>query len=192
MAVDRHFIYNIFADIPMLDTEHLLLRRMKVGDAADMFDYAKRDDVTRYLTWHSHKTEEYTKQYLQYVQKQYADGDLYDWALIDRESGRMIGTCGFTGFDFDNECGEVGYVIHPDFRGRGLAPEAVRRVMQFGFERLHLHRIKCMYMEGNEASRRVMEKCGMHYEGTFRQAMRIKDRFCTVVEYAILREEFDA
>lgn len=190
MKLDKYFIYNIFSDIPTLETPHLLLRRMNVTDAADMFDYARQDQVTRYLTWESHKSLDHTKQYLRYVQRQYADGDLYDWSVVERESGRMVGTCGFTSFDYDNSCGEIGYVINPSRAGRGYATEAVQRVMAFGFSRLGLHRIKALFMEGNEASRRVMEKCGMRCEGTFVRAFRIKNEYRTVTEYAILREEF--
>ena len=57
-----------------------------------------------------------------------------------RTSHRMIGTCGFVRFDEENESAEVGYVLHPDYWGQGLAAEALREVLSFGFDRLELHR----------------------------------------------------
>jgi ribosomal-protein-alanine N-acetyltransferase len=69
-------------------------------------------------------------------------------------------------------------------------PEAVAEVMKFGFLRLNLHRITARYMEGNIPSRRVMEKVGMSFEGTFRRAVYIKGDYRTVSACAILREEF--
>jgi len=186
----KHFIYNIFSRIPILETDRLVLRRMKIDDAEDMFDYARRADVTKYLTWDCHPNEAYTKDYLRYIQKQYEDGEFYDWAVVDKASGKMIGTCGFTSFDDDNNSAEIGYVLNPDYWGDGFATEAVGEILKFGFRRLNLHRIQAKYMEGNDGSRRVMEKCGLSFEGTLRSSMYIKGNYRTVSICAILRDEY--
>lgn len=188
--MNRHFLYNIFSRIPILETERLMLRRMRVSDAEDMFDYARRADVTQYLLWECHADVHQTREYLQYIQKQYEDGEFYDWAVVLRENSKMIGTCGFTSFDDDNNAAEIGYVLNPDYRGKGLMPEAVSEILKFGFLRLNLHRISARYMEGNDASRRVMEKCGMSFEGTHRDSMVIKGNYRTVSICAILRDEY--
>ncbi|MBO5670996.1 MAG: GNAT family N-acetyltransferase [Clostridia bacterium] len=188
--MNKHFIYNIFSRIPILETERLTLRRMRPDDAADMFEYARRADVTEYLTWNPHPDEARTREYLKMVQKQYEDGEFYDWAVVHRATGKMIGTCGFTSFDDDNNAAEIGYVLNPAFHGQGLAAEAAWEVLNFGFLRLNLHRITARYMEGNAPSRRVMEKVGMSFEGTFRSAVYIKGAYRTVSACAILREEF--
>ena len=96
----RELIYKIFSRIPEIETERLVLRKMKPSDSEAMFDYAKRSDVTKYLTWYPHKSENYTRQYLEYISRHYAIGDFYDWAVVDKESKKMIGTCGFTRFNF--------------------------------------------------------------------------------------------
>ncbi|MBO5306177.1 MAG: GNAT family N-acetyltransferase, partial [Clostridia bacterium] len=101
-----------------------------------------------------------------------------------------IGTCGFTRFHFPHDCGEVGYVINPSYRDRGIATEALARVMEFGFERLGLHRIEAKYMLGNEASRRVMEKVGMRFEGVNYGGMKIKGIYRDIGTCAILAENF--
>ena len=67
----------------------------------------------------------------------------------------MIGTCGFSSFDFANNSAEVGYVINPAYQKRGYAPEALLEVMMFGFMELNLHRIEARYMDGNDASRKI-------------------------------------
>ena len=188
--MNKHFIYNIFSRIPILETERLTLRRMRPDDSADMFEYARRADVTEYLTWSPHPDEAHTREYLKMIQKQYEDGEFYDWAVVHRASGKMIGTCGFTSFDDDNNAAEIGYVLNPMFHGQGLAAEAAWEVLKFGFLRLNLHRITARYREGNAPSRRVMEKVGLSCEGTFRSAVYIKGAYRTVSACAILREEF--
>ncbi len=183
-------VYSIFSHMPTLETERLLLRRMMVGDCDDMYEYARRADVTKHLTWSPHPSVEYTKEYLAHLSHHYQLGDFYDWALILKEENKMIGTCGFTRFHFPHDVAEVGYVINPDYRGRGIAPEALSAVLRFGFARLGLHRIEAKYMVENEASRRVMEKVGMHFEGTARGGMRVKEVYRDIGTCAILAEEF--
>lgn len=187
----KETIFRIFSKIPELETERLKMRKMLAMDATDMFDYARRPEVTKYLTWSPHPDVYYTREYLEYLDGRYRTGLFYDWGLIHKGTGRMIGTCGFTSFDMSANSAEVGYVLHPDFWGQGLAPEALRRVMQFGFEKMDLHRIEAHYMEGNERSRRVMEKLGMTFEGYRRDAMLIKGSYRTIGVCAILKDEFD-
>ena len=186
----KQTIYHIFSHIPQLETERLILRRMLVSDAEDMFDYAHRSDVTRHLTWDPHPDIQYTREYLAYISAHYAAGDFFDWAVVERASGRMIGTCGFTRFHCEADCAEIGYVLHPSFWGRGIATEAVREVIRFGFQRLEVNRIEAKFMEGNEASRRVMEKNGMTFEGMLRQSMYIKGDYRNVGICSILRSEY--
>ncbi len=183
-------VYRIFSRLPTLKTERLTLRPMQVSDCFDMYDYAKRPAVTKYLTWSPHPDLEYTKEYLQYIANHYKLGDFYDWAVVLREEDRMIGTCGFTRFHFQHDAAEVGYVLNPDYHGRGYATEALSAVMGFGFRELLLHRIEAKYIIGNDASRRVMEKCGMTFEGVRRGEMLIGGAYRDIGVCAILNKEF--
>ena len=183
-------IYKIFLNIPTLQTERLSLRAMHPIDAEDMFDYASRADLTRYLLWSPHKNIAYTKDYLRYIQSRYALGDFYDWAVIEHESRRMIGTCGFTRIDTENDSAEIGYVLNPDFHGRGYALEAAKKVIEFGFLTLGLNRIEARFMQGNDASLRVMEKLGMSFEGYHRDAIYVKGEYRTVGFCAMTRADF--
>lgn len=185
----RETVYRIFSHLPQLQTERLLLRRMQVSDADDMFAYARRADVTKYLTWEPHPDRAYTEDYLQYLATRYRIGDFYDWGVTLRGSGRLVGTCGFTSFDFPHNSAQVGYVLNPEYWGQGIMAEALRAVIRFGFHELNLHRIEAFYIDGNSRSRRVMEKVGMTYEGTRRGAMYIKGKYRDIGVCAILRDD---
>ncbi len=185
-------LLTTFKNMPTLTTERLTLRKMKLSDAADMFDYAHREETTRFLRWSPHKSIAFTKEYLKYIGQRYAVGDFYDWAIVEHESGRMIGTCGFTTIDAENKKGEIGYVLSPDFHRRGYTPEAASAIVRFGFEKLGLNRIEARFMVENDASLKVMKKLGMTYEGAERDAMLIKGKFRTIGVSSILREEFFA
>ena len=186
----RSKLIKVFSDIPTLRTDRLTLRAMRHSDAADMFEYASRDDVTEFLLWSSHESTAYTEEYLKYVESRYAVGDFYDWAVIYNENGKMIGTCGFASIDTVNNVGELGYVLNPAYHGLGIAAEAASEVMRFGFEELGMHRIEATFMSGNDASRRVMEKLGMTFEGMARESMFVKGAYKTIGKCAILAKDF--
>ena len=183
------FLQKLFCRIPELSGERIVLRRIRHADAADMYTYSRRADVTRYLLWSPHPSLEHTRQYISYLQDQYRNGTLYDWAITLSESGKMIGTAGFTTVNTAHNSAEVGYVLNPDFQNRGYATEALRLVLDYGFRVMKLHRIEARCFKNNFASRRVMEKCRMSYEGTARDGMKIKGKYETIVTYAILEDE---
>ena len=186
----REKIYKIFSNMPTLNTERLILRPMCVGDAADMFDYAQREDVTTYLLWSPHQSISYTREYLKYIETRYDAGDFYDWAVIERASGKMIGTCGFTRIDTPNNAGEIGYVLNPEFHGKGYGTEAASEALKFGFDVIGLHRIEAKFMEGNVASLRVMDKLGMTFEGFRKESMLVKGKYRTIGISAILFDDY--
>ncbi len=183
-------IGRIFSKIPTLETDRLLLRRMKPSDYRDMYEYACQSRVTEYLLWEPHTDEKQTLGYLEYIQSRYRAGEFYDWALILREQKKMIGTCGFTTLDFTNNSAEIGYVLNPAYWGRGLASEAVACVLSFGFMQLNVHRIEARYMMGNDKSRRVMERCGMAFEGVRRSSLYIRGGYRDIGTCSILSDEY--
>jgi len=181
---------KIFKKIPTVETDRLILRRMKTSDYMDMYEYSRSDRVTKYLLWKSHPDAHYTRDYLSFVQSQYRAGEFYDWALVHKASDKMIGTCGFAKLDFENNSAEIGYVLNPAFWNKGYATEAVKRVIEFGFCNLNLHRIEARYIVGNEVSRRVMEKCGMKFEGIHNSSLYVKGEYVSVGYCAITADDY--
>ncbi len=186
----RETLYKLFSSIPTLETERLILRKISLDDTDDMYEYSKDPDVSRYLTWSPHEDKGYTFEYIKYLQGRYKAGDIFDWAMIYKENGKMIGTGGFARIDCPNDCGEIGYVINPKYHRLGIATEFLGRIIKFGFENLALNRIECRFMPDNIASRKVMEKNGMVFEGINRESALIKGMYRDIGICAILKEDF--
>ncbi len=180
---------KIFANIPTLKTERLTLRPMRTSDAYDMYEYACRDDVTEYLLWSPHPSVGATHEYLAYIQERYKRGEFFDWAVTLSDSGKMIGTVGFTRIDTQHNVGEIGYVLNPEYHRRGYGSEAAARVLEFGFSTLNLHRLEARFMMGNTASLHLMEKLGMTFEGYRRDSMLVKGKYRTIGICSILENE---
>lgn len=184
---------NIFAGLPQLQTERLVLRRLTMNDAPDIFEYASDEDVARYVGWEQHKTIDDSIQFLNRVVPTYEDpaNKEWTWGVMLKENGKLIGACGIWGKP-QHARAEVGYVIGRAYWGQGLVPEAVREILRFGFEELKLNRIEAMCHPNNLASARVMEKSGMSYEGTLREHAFMKGSYWDWKVYAILRREYTA
>ncbi len=183
-------LYQIFSKMPELETPRLLLRAMRVRDTEDMYAYAKNPEVTQYLLWSPHKSPDYTRSYLEYLAGRYRLGQHYEWAMVSKADGHMIGTCGFSRIECPQNAAEIGYVLNPAYRGQGLVAEAAERVLRFGFDVLGLHRVEARYMVGNDASRRVMEKLGMQFEGVRRGSMLVKGAYRDIGICSVLVNEY--
>lgn len=183
-------LLSIFDRYPVLESEHLLFRRIDRRDAADMYEYSCSSEVTRYLLWNPHPSPSYTRQYVEDLKRQYREHCFFDFALVVKDENRMIGTCGFTRLDPANRAAEVGYVLSPHYWGQGLATEALGLLLRWAFCDLGLNRVEARYMVENAASRRVMEKNGMVFEGVRREGMLVKGSFRDIGICSILRREF--
>ena len=184
------WLSNLFKRIPDLSTERLLLRKIRLTDAPDMFEYSTDPEVTKYLLWDPHPNVEHTRNYIDYLQDRYRDGKYYDWAVILKSSGKMIGTCGFSSILPEHRSAEVGYVLNPAFRGQGIAGEALSAVLDFAFRKMALNRVEAKCVAENASSERVMQKVGMTFEGVARSALLVKGEFRNIKIYSMLRSEY--
>ncbi len=177
-----------FLNMRELETPRLILRKISKKDAEDMYEYAKNPNVSKYLTWSSHESLQYTSSYIKFLRKKYRTGELFDWAIEDKCSHKFIGTCGFSSYDPDNKRVEVGYVLNPLFHGKGFASEAVLCIVDYAFSELGIHRAEARVMDGNKASQRVLEKCGFSFEGTGKDEVFVKGEFKTLHHYSLLNK----
>lgn len=177
-----------------ITTERLILRRFEYSDIDSMLRNWIADEQTQwdygepyYPTADAVRKLFDTKYIISYSRNDY-----YRWAVIEKESGECIGQIAYFTVDSDNQHGEIEYVIGPEFQGRGYATEMTKAVIKFGFEEVNFHRIEIDCRTQNEASRRVIEKCGLTYEGTFRDFFWRKDHFEGRRVYSVLRQEYEA
>jgi len=180
--------FKRFVNIPTLRTERLVLRKIVPTDIDDVYEYASDTRVSEFLLWSPHPTKGYTKAYLSLLAKRYRAGDFYDWGI--ELDGKMIGTVGFTSFSIENNVGEIGYVLSSKCWGMGIASEAVKRILEFGFCELLLNRIEAKFMAENEKSRKLLDKLGFNYEGEMKEAVYAKDRYRNVGISALTRGEY--
>lgn len=136
--------------------------------------------VERFIGTH---TREEVKVELDYEVGRQAEFGWSLWGLEERSTGRFVGNCGLRPLEMKGPEIELGYDLHPDVWGRGLATEAARASIELAFSRFAMDRLIAVVKPGHAASRRVLEKCGLVHVGE-RQAYGQK-----LLEYEILRSE---
>lgn len=94
--------------------------------------------------------------------------DYYRWAIIGKDSSFCIGQVAFFLIDMDNHFSEIEYCIGTKFQKRGYGTEATKAVLDFGFNQIDLHKIQICHDENNLASKALIKKCNLTYEGTLR------------------------
>jgi [ribosomal protein S5]-alanine N-acetyltransferase len=188
-GVKRMEIADIYSNLPVLETERLLLRKIMSDDLEDMYSYCSNDEVAKYVTWNTHRSLADTKGFVDFVLNQYENGRIAPWGMEYKETGRLVGTIDFVSWQLHHKTAEIGYVISPEYWGKGLTPEASRELIRFGFEKMDLVRIQARCFVENIASQRVMEKVGMSFEGIIRNGMLVKGQHWDLKLYSIIKEE---
>lgn len=113
------------------------------------------------------------------------------FAIVAHDTGLHIGNIALQKIDPKNNNAEYAIIIgNKAYWGRGVALEASRLLLEFGFKDLGLHRVWLGTMADNEGMQRLAERLGCREEGRRRQAMRKRGAYIDVVEYGILAEEF--
>ncbi|SMQ80961.1 ribosomal-protein-alanine N-acetyltransferase [Bacillus sp. OV166] len=183
-------IEKIYGDLPILETERLILRKVTLDDAEDIFSYGSNEEVSKYVTWNTHQTLSETKEFIGFVMNKYESSQVAPWGIEHKETGKFIGTIDFVWWQPNQKIAEIGYVISQDYWGNGLTTEVAKEVIRFGFEKMDLVRIQARCFVENIGSARVMEKTGMSFEGILRKGMFVKGKHRDLKMYSILEEEF--
>ncbi len=179
-----------FSRLPEVETQRLLLRRMTLRDARDIYAYSSDEEVARHVLWTAHRSIWETKAYIRWVIQQYRSGTPSSWCIVERATGKVIGTIGFMSYSAENAMVEIGYSLARSHWGQGLMTEALEAVLHQAFAVLKLHRVEALHFTANPASGRVMSKCGMLHEGTLRRRICNKGKFMDVEMWAILRSDW--
>lgn len=118
---------------------------------------------------------------------------LHVFYLLDKESGKTIGACGYWRYAPEHARGEIGYMLIEDaYKRKGLMHEAIQPVIKYGFEDMKLHRIEAITHPNNIASRRLLEKNGFTFEGVLREHYYTGSAYDDSASYSILRREYES
>lgn len=159
--------------LPTLTTPRLTLRKLAMSDLNDFFEHGSDPDVARFTLWEAHRNLEHARTHLAEYVRNYTHGRTPTWGIVLNEQNKLIGTCGFHHIAPYEQDAEIGYTLTKAYWGRGLATEAVRAVLDFGFKQAKLQRITARITPDNAASARVLQKLGFRQTGSMMEYVPI-------------------
>ncbi|MCD7033250.1 GNAT family N-acetyltransferase [Metabacillus sp. GX 13764] len=174
-----------------MESNFIKLREFQEQDWQEVHRYASNPVVSQYQPW-GPNTEEETKAF---IADCLTDQETFPrkrcvFAITSQE--KVIGAGEFQINDFTNEEGEIGFVVHPDYWGKGIASETAKKLLQFGFCEFQMHRIFATCDPRNLASARVLKKAGMKQEGLLRENIKLKSGWRDSLIFSMLKKEWEA
>jgi [ribosomal protein S5]-alanine N-acetyltransferase len=170
-----------------LETARLKIRPYAEADISELVPLIGAREVAATTGRIAHPyTMEHAKQFLAKIE---VDPEVR-MAITLRADGALIGGIGLRIVE-QHRHAELGYWLGVPYWGKGYATEAAREMLRYGFEDLRLHRIFASYFKGNDASRRILEKLGMRYEGCQREHVRKWDHVFDLELYGLLRRDWE-
>ena len=174
-----------------IETERLILRRFKYEDNASMRkNWIADEKIQTMYSEPVYSTAEEVKELLDKYIGSYERDDYYRWAVVEKSSGECIGQIAYFLVDSKNHFAEIEYCIGAAFQGKGCATEAAKAVIAYGFDSINLHKVQICTKTINKPSKRVIEKCGLTYEGTLRDYFYMNGEYVGRLYFSILRDEY--
>ena len=176
-----------FYPFPELKTERLLLRRMQATDAPELFFLRSDPTVMRYIDREPAKAIKDAADFIDKINQEIDKNNNITWAIaLLEQPDRMIGNITYWRFEREHDRGEIGYVLHPDFWRRGLMKEALRVVLDFGFDTMKMHSVEANINTGNKASGALLEASGFKKEAHFRENYFYNGQYLDSIIYSKL------
>ena len=156
-----------FAEFHPIETEHLLLRKLELGDVYEYYERLMGDaDVSRYMLFDPHQTIMESLEDMQQKLRRYEEEPFYCWGVELKEEAGLMGMVQLLRFDEQADSCSFVYLLGCNYWNQGYGTEILKAVFRFAFEELEVQRILADHMTKNIASGKVMEKAGMKHIGT--------------------------
>lgn len=185
---------RVVVDFPELETGRLRLRQIVSEDAPVLFKMRTDPRIMQYMDTAPMENPSQAIDMINGLSRRFIDDKIPIWAVSLKEDSqsRMIGYAGFISRAKKHFRAETGYVLDPEYWGKGLISEAVRATLEYGFQHMELHSVTASVNPNNAASIRVLERLKFQKEGHFRESYYYNGTFFDDAVYVLLKREFDA
>ena len=175
-----------FSPFPILETERLILRRVLPSDVKEMFELRSNPETMKYIPRPLLTNHEEALAHIKMMEDKIETNEGINWAITIKGDDKMLGVIGHYRIKPEHYRAEVGYMILPEYHGKGITTEAVQCVVDYGFNTMQLHSIEGVIDPENDASQRVLQKCGFVKEAHFKENEFYDGKFIDAVVYSKL------
>jgi ribosomal-protein-alanine N-acetyltransferase len=176
---------------PVLSTERLILREITEHDVVDLFRLQGNAEVMKHIALPLKAIEESALK-IKFYQELLSKQEAINWAITLKPDDKLIGVILLKAIDCKNHRAEVGYMVHPDFWRKGIAQEALERILDFAFNTLNFHSLEAIIDPYNTASEKILEKNGFVKEAHFKENYFLDGQFLDSGVYSLLKSNYKA
>ncbi|MTH53935.1 GNAT family N-acetyltransferase [Bacillus mangrovi] len=169
--------------------KRIFIRDLEERDAEMLYPIWSDRDVVRYLNMEAAATIEEVRSMIYMLRTLSGKKKAFRYAIADRKTGCIIGTCGFNEWDNENKRGEIGYELGQGYWGKGYMQEALYMMLSHAFQEMKANRIEAKVLPENSSSIRLLEKLQFQKEGLLRKYEKINKNYCDVLMYSLLKED---
>lgn len=177
-----------FTPFPNLETERLVLRRVDKNDASEILTMRSNTETMKYIPRPLVKTIEEALEQVAMIDAKIEANEAINWAITLKGNPKLIGIIGHYRIKSEHFRAEIGYMLLPEFHGKGIIPEAVKEVINYGFNVMGLHSIEAIIDPENKASAIVLEKNNFVKEAHLKENEFYEGRFLDTVIYSLLKK----
>jgi [ribosomal protein S5]-alanine N-acetyltransferase len=177
-----------FNPFPNLETQRLLLRRIDANDVNEIFALRSNPETMKYIPRPLAKTTEDALEHIAIIDAKIETNEGINWAITLKGDPKLIGLIGHYRIKPENFRAEIGYMLLPEFNGKGIITEAIKEVVNYGFKVMQLHSIEAIIAPENFGSEKVLQKNGFVKEAHLKENEFYEGRFLDTVIYSILND----
>jgi ribosomal-protein-alanine N-acetyltransferase len=177
-----------FSPFPNLETERLLLRRVDANDINEIFALRSNPETMKYIPRPLVKTDEDALEHIAMIDSKIDSNEGINWAITLKDNPKLIGVIGHYRIKPENYRAELGYMLLPEYHGKGIVSEAVKESIKYGFQVMKLNSLEAIIDPDNHASAKVLEKNGFVKEAHLKEYEFYEGRFLDTVIYSILNK----
>ena len=183
---------ELFSNYRALQSERLLLRKITRQDIPDIFEiYSNREVMLYFDDRYAFESIAEAEQMVSGYDKALHDKTGMRWGIVLKDSGKLVGTCGFHAISDYHKRIEIGYDLNRDYWGKGIMKEALSLIIGHAFEHSEVNRIEAFVEPPNTASRVLLEKLGFSLEGTLREHEMCRGNLIDIQLLSLLRKEWN-
>jgi ribosomal-protein-alanine N-acetyltransferase len=178
-----------FSPFPNLETKRLSLRQVKANDADAILSLRSNDEVMKYIPRPYLKTKEDALELIAMFDDKIESGIGINWGIYFlEEPEKLLGIIGYYRMKPEHYRAEVGYMLFPEYNGKGIVSEALQRVVEYGFKDMKLHSIEAVLDPENKGSEKVLLKNGFVKEAHLIENEYYEGRFLDSMIYSLLNK----
>tara|TARA_R110000851_G_scaffold249968_1_gene402425 strand:- start:160 stop:711 length:552 start_codon:yes stop_codon:yes gene_type:complete len=177
-----------FAPFPNLETERLSLRRADKNDASPILELRSNVETMKYIPRPLLKSTEDALEHIAMIDAKIENSEGINWAITLKNDSKLIGIIGFYRIKPEHFRAEIGYMLLPAFSGNGIISEAINEVVNYGFNKMHLHSVEGIIDPNNLGSAKVLQKNGFVKEAHLKENEFYDGRFLDTVIYSRLNK----